>query len=221
MSSAVHNARDFSVFDLHGERMIFYNDNGRGIWSHERFTLNEGLMLIRTDHDGNGLFKVVLSKVEPGFFDNDDVLFQYEGRYADETAYVVIEGDWRAPRPHVPYELEVECTGNYTIEIFQPELGQSNITLPYRLAAQDAGTYLVGPVQVSARPTLAMAKHNARGMFYVQILPVDGSHEEENFIETSGQAILEDQPTNMRPGKEYIIEIGASGKWELELYEGY
>ena len=222
MTLPARNVVTFGVFELRGERQTFTKGVGNSPeWEPQVFSLDEGLMLVKTEHEGRGLLKVELSRVEPGFFDEDDVLFEYEGPYASEMAWVVIDGDWRAPRPGERYQLKVTSNSNWTIEILQPDLGQSRTPIPYHVVSQQGGVYLVGPIQAPARPLLAKAKHNARGGFYAQILPVDGSHEEVNFIATTGQTILEDYPTQMLPGKEYIIEIGAGGGWELEIYEGY
>ena len=88
-------------------------------------------------------------------------------------------------------------------------------------AEGEGGVHLLGPVRNPVRPLLVKGQHGARGLFYAQALPLDGSHEEHNFVEINGQTYIEDHPTEMMAGKEYLIEVGASGRWDLEFYEGY
>lgn len=119
------------------------------------------------------------------------------------------------------YRLEVESNARWECRFIQPGLGQIGIPLPYHVSERQGGMYFVAPISVPARPLLAKAYHNARGKFFVRALPLDGSHEQVNFINQTGQTLLEDQPTQMLPGKEYIVQVAAGGGWGLELYEGY
>ena len=172
------------------------------------------------EHGGNGRFKVELTRVSPGFFDNDLMLFEFQGAVWSEMAWVVIHGEWRAPRPDEEYQLVVEASGNWQVLMLQPDLGQVSVTMPFR-AEGEGGIHLIGPVRNLGRPLLVRGQHRARGPFYAQALPLDGSLEEHNFIEIDGQIYVEDHPTEMMAGKEYLIEVGANGRWELEFYEGY
>ena len=225
MTSPAQVARDFAVFELQGKRHYFNQDMNQTIARLEsttrEFSVEEGLMLVRADHKGAGEFKVELARVRPGFLGGDESLFQCKGPYSREMAWVIVSGGRRAPRPREKYQLKVTSTGQWAIEILQPDLGQAQASVPYRISGQRGGTHLIGPIRVSSRPLLARARHSARGEFYAHSLPLDGDHEAEEFIEATGQTLLEDLPTKMRPGKEYIIEIGSGGNWELELYEGY
>ena len=209
-------------WDLAGDEARFTGHRtSRGEqWVSEEFTLERGVMMVLVEHDGRGACKVELARVSPGFFDNDLVLFEFQGAIWAEMAWVVTYGDWRAPRPDEEYQLVVEADGNWQVLMLQPELGQASMTIPFQ-ADGESGIHLLGPVRNPGRPLLVKGQHSARGPFYVQALPLDGSHEEHNFILTDGQTYVEDHPTEMMAGKEYLIEVGASGRWDLEFYEGY
>ncbi len=211
-----------NAWDLEGNRTTFEGHrtlNGEQ-WVSEEFSLEQGIVMFLVDHGGNGTFKAELARVSPGFFDNDLVLFEFQGADWAQMAWVVTHGEWRAPRPDEEYQLVVEADGNWQVLMLQPELGQASMTMPFH-AVGEGGIHLLGPVQTHGRPLLVKGQHRARGLFYVQALPLDGSHEEHNAIEINGQTYVEDHPTGMMAGKEYLIEVGASGQWDLELYEGY
>ena len=209
-------------WDLEGDGIRFegHKTPSGEQWVSEEFTLEQGVVMFLVEHDGNGHCKVELTRVSPGFFDNDLVLFEFQGAVWIEMAWVVTHGEWRAPRPDEEYQLAVEANGNWQVLMLQPELGQSSTTMPFH-AGGEGGVHLLGPIRNPGRPLLVKGQHSARGPFYVQALPVDGSHEEHNFIEINGQTYVEDHPTEMMAGKEYLIEVGASGLWDLEFYEGY
>ena len=49
---------------------------------------------------------------------------------------------------------------------------------------------------------------------------MDGTHHCEIHAE-KGQFYVEDKPTDIRPGKEYILLAEADGEWSHEFTEGY
>lgn len=209
-------------WDLEGDGFRFegHRTSRSEQWVSAEFTLEQGVVMFRVEHDGDGPCIIKLARVSPGFFDNDLALFEFQGAIWSEMAWVVTPGEWRAPRPDEEYQLVVEADGDWQVLMLQPELGQASTTMPFHTEGE-SGVHLLGPVRNPGRPLLVKGQHSARGPFYAQILPLDGSHEEQNFIEIDGQTYVEDHPTEMMAGKEYLIEVGASGRWELEFYEGY
>ena len=49
---------------------------------------------------------------------------------------------------------------------------------------------------------------------------VDGTHQCDVY-EDQGQFLVEDIPTDIKPGKEYMFLIEADGDWDVGFTEGY
>ena len=164
-------------WDLEGDGLRFegHRTPSGEQWVSEEFTLGQGVVMFLVEHDGKGPCKVELIRVSPGFFDNDLMLFEFQGAVWLEMAWVVTHGEWRAPRPDEGYQLAVEADGNWQVLMLQPELGQVSTTMPFH-AEGEGGVHLLGPVRNAGRPLLVKGQHSARGPFYAQALPLDGSH---------------------------------------------
>ena len=122
------------------------------------------------------------------------------------------------------YRIEVKSQDRWTCRFIQPDLGQSSLTLKREEcdfnADGDAGVQVLGPLKSGSGPVFARIGHSGRGKFYVAAYSVDGTHQCLVF-EEEGQFQIEDHPTEIRPGKEYMLYILADGAWNLNFSEGY
>lgn len=121
------------------------------------------------------------------------------------------------------YCLEVTSKNKWSCRLIQPDVGQSLDTLEDESIDQDnidAGTYLLGPVKSGSRPVLAHVRHSGRGEFYAAAYSVDGTHQCLIFYQ-KGQLLVESQPTEIRPGKEYFLYIEADGEWNISFTKGH
>lgn len=124
------------------------------------------------------------------------------------------------------YCLEVESKDRWTCRFIQPDLGQSADTFledeNYDLNEDgaDEGLYILGPFKSGSRPVLAHIRHSGRGEFYAAAHSVDGTHQCLIFRQ-EGQFLVEDQQTEIRPGKEYFFYIIADGEWNIACTGGY
>ena len=82
------------------------------------------------------------------------------------------------------------------------------------------GIFLLGPYRSGRRPLLAQVGHDGGDTFNAEAFSIDGTHYCTIF-QQDGQFYAEDQPTEIKPGKEYILYIYADGPWDLTFTEGY
>ena len=123
------------------------------------------------------------------------------------------------------YCIEVKSNDRWTCRFIQPDLGQSDGPLVdeddnINGDSIDDGVYILGPLKSGSRPVRAHIRHNGRGKFYAASYSVDGTHQCIVF-EEEGQFQIEDHPTEIKPGKEYLLHISADGTWNLNFIEGY
>lgn len=126
------------------------------------------------------------------------------------------------------YCLEVESKDRWTCRFIQPDLGQSSDNIVSEVAENydlnedglDAGRYILGPFKSGSRPVLAHIRHSGRGAFYAAAHSVDGTHQCLIFYQ-EGQFLVEDQQTEIRPGKEYFFYIEADGECNMDFTGGY
>ena len=127
--------------------------------------------------------------------------------------------------PPGEYRLEVKSKSRWTCRFIQPDLDQSSDSIEdenYGLNGdgQDAGVHVLGPLESGSRPMLAHIRHSGRGEFYAAAHSVDGTHQCLIFRQ-EGQFIVEDQQTEIRPGKEYFFYVEADGEWNIACTGGY
>ena len=67
---------------------------------------------------------------------------------------------------------------------------------------------------------MATVRHMGADDFFALAFSMDGTHQCEVHSET-GQFFTEEIQTGIRPGKEYILLVGADGEWDIEFSEGY
>ncbi len=134
----------------------------------------------------------------------------------------VREGDDDALPPG-KYRLEVQSQSKWSCRFIQPALGQSSEPLTDDEDCDEgnipAGHYIVGPYKSGARPLLASIRHTGGGEFFFTAYALDGTHQYP--FANEGQFIMEEHPTEIRPGKEYMLLIVAEGEWFLTFTEGY
>lgn len=82
------------------------------------------------------------------------------------------------------------------------------------------GIFIIGPYKSGRRPLLAQIQHDGGDTFNVEAFSIDGTHYCEVFRQ-DGQFYVEDHPTEVRPGKEYVLYVYADGAWMLDFTEGY
>ncbi len=125
------------------------------------------------------------------------------------------------------YRLEVKSTSRWSCRFIQPALGQG---MEFLITEPDDDTddneliepnlFIVGPFKPVRRPLIARIQHNGGGVFDAEAFSVDGTHYCAVY-QREGQFYVEDQLTDMIPGKEYIPYIDADGEWSLDFTEGY
>ena len=123
------------------------------------------------------------------------------------------------------YRLEIKSTSRWTCLFIQPALGQGTESLITEPADDDIEliepTLLIaGPFKPVRRPLIARIQHNGGGVFDAEVFSVDGTHYCAVY-QREGQFYVEDQLTDIIPGKEYILYIDADGEWSLDFTEGY
>ena len=186
----------------------------------EEFNLSQGVLIAYFEHEGSGPFQVSCNRTDTGFLggllDLPD-FFEGEGTTRELGGWLVKDG-WASDLKPGTYELEIEATGNWLCELFQPDLGQAAPEFPVRYSGF-IGDVIAGTFRVGSRPLLANLRHDGAGEFAVKLLSLDGTDEREKVEE--GQIHLEDYLTSAQPGKEYLVLVRASGDWELEFTEGY
>ena len=84
----------------------------------------------------------------------------------------------------------------------------------------ESGVYIFPPMTSGRRPVMATVRHMGADDFFALAFSVDGTHQREVHSET-GQFFAEEIQTGIRPGKEYILLVGADGEWDIEFSEGY
>ena len=84
----------------------------------------------------------------------------------------------------------------------------------------ESGVYIFPPMTSGRRPVMATVRHMGADDFFALAFSVDGTHQCEVHSET-GQFFAEEIQTGIRPGKEYILLVGADGEWDIEFSEGY
>ena len=138
----------------------------------------------------------------------------------------VREDDQRALLPG-KYRLEVKSTSRWSCRFIQPALGQgmeSLITEPDDAADDNERIkptpLIAGPFKPVRRPPIARIQHNGGGVFDAEAFSVDGTHYCAVY-QREGQFYVEDQMTDIIPGKEYILYVYADGEWSLDFTEGY
>lgn len=122
------------------------------------------------------------------------------------------------------YRLEVASPSRWQCQITQPDLEQS--IGPFIEAFRDQysgseGSVVIGPYDSGSRPILANIRHLGGGGFLIDALSVDGTHRCRLYESSEGQFSVEDHRTEIKPGKEYMLNIIADGNWRLNLREGY
>ena len=149
------------------------------------------------------------------------------GKFKGAVIKQVKEDDILSLRPG-KYRLEMTSKDRWSCHLIQPDLGQSSDNIvsevdenyDFNEDGVNAGRYLLGPLKSGSRPVLAHIRHSGRGEFYAAAHSVDGTHQCLIFLQ-EGQFLVEDQPTEIRPGKEYFFYIEADGEWMLAYTEAY
>ena len=123
------------------------------------------------------------------------------------------------------YCIEVTSKDRWTCGFIQPDLGQPLGPLAVEDGnlnqdSRETGPYILGPLESGYRPTLANIYYRGRGEFYAVAYSADGTHQCTVFQET-GQFRVEEYQTEIKPGKEYFLYIGADGEWFITFTEGY
>ncbi len=151
---------------------------------------------------------------------------ELEGLLEDEPSIIRIAHDDEAPLKPGDYRVEVQSNAKWSCEIFQPNVGQAIGTMQegndedFNARLEEPGLYIFPPMSSGRRPVLATVRHTGAEGFFAFAYSVDGTdfceiHDEE------GQFYAEDIMTGIKPGKEYIMLIGANGPWNIEFNEGY
>ena len=123
------------------------------------------------------------------------------------------------------YRLEVKSKSKWGCRFIQPSLGQGTESL---LGEDDEDEdeliepmlLLAGPFKPVRRPLIASVQHNGGGMFDAEAFSVDGTHYCALY-QREGQFYVDDHMTDVIPGKEYILYVGADGEWGMRFREGY
>ena len=188
------------------------------------FRFRKGAIAIMFDHDATSWSvgeqcEVHLVRDSAGIFDSKMPLAEFDEAASVTDAYQVIEGMWRDPHPDIDYHLEVAAHGAWRCTIIQPDLGQSKGPFPHR-GGLTCGAMVMGPFRTGARPVMAEIQHGGNSHFQLQFTSLDGTHQTEMFT-TDGQCHVEEQETELLPGKDYIACAYGDGPWEIELTEGY
>ena len=188
------------------------------------FSLRQGAMAIRFETEGKGSRNqetavVQLVRDDPGTFDTELTIAELTGDASVTGVWRVAEGIWRDPHPGIKYHLEIKARGKWSCEILQPDLGKSKGTFPHRAGLQEGAT-IMGPFRTGSRPTNVRIDHSGMGLFYLQFVSIDGTHEPEVFV-TEGQFHTEANQLDLLPGKEYLACADGHGHWQIELTEGY
>ena len=144
---------------------------------------------------------------------------EYKGKF-NTWAITQVKEDGENSLSPGKYCLEVKSEDRWTCDFIQPTLGQSYGTFDDNETDGDDGLYVWGPFMSGSRPLLATIHHQGGGVFFVAAYSVDGTHQCLVFQE-EGQFHIEDHPTEIKPGKEYMLYILADGAWNLNFTEGY
>lgn len=124
------------------------------------------------------------------------------------------------------YQIEVLSRAPWNCEFIQPDVGQAtgkfanDDEAEHKEGLREPGLHILPPLLSDKRPTLATIRHTGAGKFFALALSVDGTHKCEIHSET-GQFYTEERLTEIKPGKEYILMVEASGEWRVEFTEGY
>ena len=124
------------------------------------------------------------------------------------------------------YRIEVSSSAQWNCEFIQPDVGQAvgKLTDDHEKETEkeleEAGLHIFTSLSASGRPTLAGIEHKGAGEFVARAFSVDGTHACTIHSET-GQFYVEEIPTEIRPGKEYILMVGANGPWNINFTEAY
>ncbi|MXX14269.1 MAG: hypothetical protein F4Z86_12625 [Gemmatimonadetes bacterium] len=146
----------------------------------------------------------------------------YKGKL-DTFAIIGVKEDQENSLPPGKYLLEVETKSRWDCCFIQPTLGQSFGSLTDDDDENDveAGLYVRGPLMSGSRPLRTTIRHMGGGDFFAAAYSVDGTHQCLVYHYEEGQFHIEDHPTEIKPGKEYMLYISAGGAWNLNFTEGY
>jgi hypothetical protein len=218
-------------FNLRGPQGSY---SGRGdryeeTWiSSTEVSLKQGIVIADIEHHGPGDFKLSfapkvdgswLKDVSGSLFDRKQTLAEGEGEIHTYRITRVKEDEEGSLTPG-PYWLEMKSEGRWSCRFIQPALGQSKGPLVDADEGGSAGRYVIGPFTSGSRPVGANVHHRGGGNFFAIAYSVDGTHQCTVYTHR-GQFIVEDRRPEIRPGKEYIIIIGADGDWGINFTEGY
>lgn len=174
-----------------------------------------------------GRLRVIPEEHEDYFDDYLMGIWELEGKGKFTTLVIklVKEDNIYSLRPG-KYSLEAKSKNKWSCRLIQPDIGQSVDSLgaeskdDLNQDSMDAGQFILGPAKSGPRPVLAHIRHSGLGEFRAAVHSVDGTHECAIF-DQKGQFIVEDQQTEIRPGKEYFLYVEADGEWNMVFTEGY
>ncbi len=226
-----------NVLDLKGPKTASGGCGGE-TWKSGEFPLNQGIVVAKIIHRGEGDFKLK-------FVSNRSKARRTLGKVADplgilgaldswewntaeakgplETCAIVRvnkRGDKKIPPRQ--YHLEVESAGDWHCRFIQPDLGQALSGLAETEIDGDGetGASVTGPYISGDSPVLANVRHKGIGDFSAFAYSLDGQHQCAIYKE-QGQFYVRDIRTEIRPGKEYILLIDSEGEWNITFSEGY
>lgn len=87
-------------------------------------------------------------------------------------------------------------------------------------AKKDPPFHLLGPYTSAARPIVAEIRHYGISDFNAHAYSLDGTHQ-CLIHRQQGQFYIQDLPTRILPGKEYLLLINSPAEWNITFSEGY
>ena len=223
-----------SIFALKGPQ-ISVSGCGGETWQCEKFALNQGIVVAEITHSGDGDFKLkFVPNRKRGIIRKAAITVGAAGSgqwIAAESkgplnAYAVMRVDKKGDRKIPPgeYRIEVESQAQWHCRFIQPDLGQAIAALTeaeiYGHGENGAPCYSRGPYASGGRPAIVNVQHKGIGDFRACAYSLDGTHYCDLYRER-GQFYVQDLLTGIRPGKEYLLLIDASGEWSLPFSDGY
>ena len=125
------------------------------------------------------------------------------------------------------YRLEINSESRWACRFIQPDLNQSFGLLTQQFSKNfgdellpPPGAFVLGPYRSGRRPLLAEVRHDGRESFNLEAFSVDGTHYCTVF-QQKAQFYVDDHPTELKPGKEYMLYVYADGPWSIDFREGY
>lgn len=178
---------------------------GTGTEETERFELNRGLMRYRYESDvEEGIFTsslVDLERSDSGEFLDDRSLTNYSTPISGEQMNIVSGGE---------YLIDVEVEGEWSLEIDQPVMEESEVEeLPFE-ATGDSPQYL-GPVELHEDAEVN-ASHEGEGVFQVDSITTDGHWDVP--VNESGAV---DATRSFRDEGTAWINVVGDGDWSVEI----